>query len=275
MENRFEPNPEHDGWGDYLKPPSPFGQEHNELDAASTRRVQPQGLCARVQEMLPHLLENDGTIRPEMAASVYGHLALCPGCAREFDRQKQVISLVESLPPAEMPMDFSQIIMQRIQTEIGPIYGAAPFPAHASSLKAAQEAVVAQTTSVQTVQTTSLNSQNYTQLTLWQRLSAASVLSAMLAFFLSTSWGRQMLGVNLQTAVQWIEQIGETLQRVPGLAWVATLVGVTLAQMSDALKETYQAMGANAVYALAIEAGCGVALVTLMAARRNRAQAQV
>ena len=182
---------------------------------------------------------------------------------------------MESLPPAEMPQDFSQIIMQRIQTEIGPIYGAAPFPAHAPSLKAAQEAVVAQVATVQTAQTATQNSQTYIQMTLWQRLSAVSVLSAMLAFFLSTSWGRQMLGVNLQTAVQWIEQIGETLQRVPGLAWVATLIGVTLAQMSDALKETYQAMGVNAVYALAIEAGCSVALVTFMAARRSRTQAQV
>src|SRR5258708_1114651 len=64
MENRFEHSqPEEQGWGAYVTPPRYTGPEHTE---PSVRRTQ-TGLCARVVEMLPALLENDGDIRPEMA----------------------------------------------------------------------------------------------------------------------------------------------------------------------------------------------------------------
>jgi len=67
--------------------------------------------------MLPDLLENDGSVRPEMATAIYAHLAVCPGCSREYDQMQRVIARIEALPPAEMPMDFSGVIMRRIQEQ--------------------------------------------------------------------------------------------------------------------------------------------------------------
>src|SRR5438067_387098 len=101
MENRFEHTPpeEQQGWGAYATPP-PYPDQQN-----SYHSELPQGmnLCARVRDMLPSLLENDGEIRPEMAAALYGHLAVCPGCAREFEEMQRVVAVLEALPPAEMP----------------------------------------------------------------------------------------------------------------------------------------------------------------------------
>ncbi len=134
MENRFEHTPPEGqgGWGAYVTPPAVPGQQQNNAGATETQAQ--VGLCAHVQDLLPALIENDGQIRPEMATTLYGHLAVCKACAREFAEMKRVIQMLAALPPAEMPMDYSGLIMSRIQTEMLSVPGlVAPHPTQAAA----------------------------------------------------------------------------------------------------------------------------------------------
>ena len=73
-------------------------------------------LCARVREGLNGLLENDGSVRPEAATLLYGHVAACADCAQDFEAMQRVVHMLEAMPLAELPADFSRLVMRRIQT---------------------------------------------------------------------------------------------------------------------------------------------------------------
>ncbi|HLJ55635.1 MAG TPA: hypothetical protein VKT77_11400, partial [Chthonomonadaceae bacterium] len=79
------------------------------------RRIQAAGLCDRVREKLQPLMDGDPGIGSEMTAALYGHLAVCRQCADEFARLRSMVNLLETLPPAELPIDYSRPIMRRIQ----------------------------------------------------------------------------------------------------------------------------------------------------------------
>src|ERR1043165_2965068 len=99
MENRFEQTPpeEQQGRGAYATPPPVSGAQNIPADITPQylrHSVTPQlpqdvSLCQRVQEKLPYLLENDGEITPHLAKALYGHLAVCPNCSREFDESQR------------------------------------------------------------------------------------------------------------------------------------------------------------------------------------------
>ena len=127
MENRFEHTPEEQGWKTPL-PPRPVAPNGNRPDILSNRTPGQQnavqnGFARAVARQsvrlglrkLSDLLDNDGSVRPEQAAGIYAHLAICRHCAQEFDEMQRVVALVENLPPAELPRDFSGLIMQRIE----------------------------------------------------------------------------------------------------------------------------------------------------------------
>src|SRR5438552_1551000 len=130
MENRSEHIPPEQGWGAYATPPTypshsayqrpdPPGAEA-QLNQEST--LPPQAnLCAWVREKLEPLLENDDEIRPEMATALYGHLAVCQGCAQAFEQIQKVVAMLEALPPLELPMDYAPLILRRIQAGTGPL----------------------------------------------------------------------------------------------------------------------------------------------------------
>jgi hypothetical protein len=289
MENRFEHNPpeERQDWGAYVSPPSYTGPPNSYADARQSQ------LCARVQEMLPSLLENDGEIRPEMASSIYAHLAVCVLCARDFAEMQRVVSMVEAIAPPEMPMDFSVVIMQRIQLEFGPVRSDVPIrPLRAASSAASGEAAplgneqkqeAASLTTAHTVQQTETRavaseletkqtSVMQTATSLWQRLPGVGVLLAVVGFFLITNWGREALGVNAIAASQWLSQLGEVAQEMPLLGSIVALIGTVLAKVSDTLQETYRSQGAMNTLGLTLDfAICAVGYYALMA-RRERQQ---
>jgi predicted anti-sigma-YlaC factor YlaD len=280
MENRFENSPpEEQGWGAYATPP-----------VYSSQRT---GLCADVCKMLPDLLENDGSVRPEMAAAIYAHLAVCPGCAHEYDQMQRVIARIEALPPAEMPMDFSGLIMRRIQEQPQAAQAdravarqtAPPSGARASVIittrpETKQTAQQAQQTGQTATQTTASRLGSSTRATvgaqteaqLWQRLSAGALLAGVLSFFLNSAWGRQMLGVNLANATAWMEQIAESVSRIPILGWLAGLIFSALAQASGLLSETYHNLGTLAVRGLILDIAMGVLAYYYVLTRRQREQ---
>jgi hypothetical protein len=270
MENRFENSPpEEQNWGAYATPP--------------TYRSRQTGLCADVCRMLPDLLENDGSVRPEMATAIYAHLAVCPDCAREFDQMQRVIARVEALPPAEMPLDYSGLIMQRIQAQtqetqqkravvrqVRTVTAPADQTATASKPVATvtvTPSVASQTRSHQTAATVT-----QTGAQLWQRLTLGAMLSGILAFFLNSAWGRQMLGVNVATAGAWLEQVGEAISRVPILGGIAGLIFSALTQASGVLSETYHALGAVAARGLALDIAMGGLAYWFVLTRRQREQ---
>jgi predicted anti-sigma-YlaC factor YlaD len=244
--------------------------------------------------MLPDLLENDGSVRPEMATAIYAHLAVCSGCAREFDQMQRVIARIEALPPAEMPMDYSGLIMQQIQAKVeakseaktdahGAKTAARSFPNTVSAAQTLSKTVTPTARPVgvsTTVQTTAsrLSSEQQSQLTtqtgvqVWQRLTIGAMLSGMLAFFLNSAWGRQMLGVNLANATAWLEQIGESMSRMPVMGGIVGLVFSALAQTSGLLSETYHSLGSLAARGLALDIAMAALAYYYVLNRRQREQ---
>jgi hypothetical protein len=289
MENRFEHEPpeERQDWGAYVQPPAYPGQSNNKAMDAHL-----QNLCARVQEMLPHLLENDGEIRPEVASMVYAHIAVCLRCAQDFAEMQRVIAMVEALAPPEMPMDFSAIIMQRIQTEFSPARSDIPIrPLRAASSVASGEAAVnndvvqQQETPQTTVRIVSnevsqtLSSkldQKQTSLTktasqLWQRITGFGLLVAVLGFFLLSDWGRQALGLNMEAATSLFGQIGAAVNGVPLIGAIVELVGRVLTQVSGILHETYRTLGATTTLGLALDLGiCAIGYYFIVARKNHR-----
>ncbi|HZO87163.1 MAG TPA: zf-HC2 domain-containing protein [Chthonomonadaceae bacterium] len=292
------PPEENQGWGAYATPPPVPGQQHTPYSGLTPE----MSLCARVRERLPALLENDGEIRPELAAQIYAHLAACPGCAQEFDQQQRLVAMLEALPPVEMPMDFSRLIMQRIQGNQAvsdtaqESLTARPFasPSSASSEGAQThagsevgqqaEAVIQQRTPVKGTKTLpkgllleqkvtrTKELVSLTSTRLLERLTLASLLSALIAFFLMSGWGRQMFGANVDGVASWLAQIGDVLRRIPllGALFAAILLG--LSQVAEMIRETYRSLGATAANGLALDVALCAAAYYFLALRRQRGQ---
>ena len=299
MENRFDHNPpEEQGWGNYVKPPGAYLSGSVPLETA---------LCQRVREMLPHLLENDGDVRPEMARQVYGHLSVCSSCTGEFDEMQHVIQLMEKMPPAEMPQDFSQIIMQRILSPDGPIPQRPPLrvPLNLADPQSAVAAVRTQDTATRptraalgqpqfndaltpvkvtsslsapqrlTAQHVSKNVNVQTQggiLTTFQRLTAASVLTAVMAFLMTTAWGRNALSSDVDALQVWMQQMGDALNRVPLFGRLTAYLFAAMTQMSDSVSETYRTLGATAAKGLTIDIALCACACFFLAVRRQRSR---
>lgn len=309
MENRFDHNhSEEQGWGNYVTPPGTPGRNsyrpnHTPLETA---------LCQRVREMLPHLLENDGEIRPEMARQVYAHLSVCAGCAGEFDEMQQVIQLMEKMPPVDMPQDFSQIIMQRIAAPDGPVPSRPPLrvplnladpqsqmaavrtqdavtrPTRAAlgqpqfndalttakvtpSISATQRKTTQSMTQANTVQTNTAQSRS-TLFTTFQRLTAASVLTAIMAFLMTTKWGRNALSSDLNALQAWMQQMGDALNRVPFFGRLTAYLFAAMTQMNDSVSETYRTLGATAAKGLTIDIALCACACFFLAVRRQRSR---
>lgn len=297
MENRSEHIPPEQGWGAYATPPAypshkayqsqePLRAEA-ELDGETT--LPPQtSLCARVREKLQPLFEEDETIRPEMATAIYGHLAVCPGCSAEYEQirymDQKLVALLEALPPMDLPMDYSRLIMQQIQADRGAVSGAAgAFPTLAASsanfgevatgaeseVTISRRALSEQTQAKQTLGTTQ-QSALQTGARLWQRMIMAAIVSAIAFFCMATSWGRQMLGANLETMRVWIGQVGDMLNRVPLMGQLANNVFAALSGVSEALETSFRELGALAGRGLAIDVALFAAACFFLAAQRQR-----
>lgn len=252
MENRFHNNPAEgqEGWGAYVSPP-----------------VYPQNLgklCVDVRKLLPELLENDGSIRPEMASAIYGHLAICPGCARELDEMQQLAARIDALPQVDLPMDYSELIMHKIQTQTHTIYSA-------QQAEGGQAAVRQVTRAIGTPLQSRTVTETVTQtgVTVWQRLTLGALFSGILTFLLASTWGRQMLGATAATASAWLEQVGDMVARVPVLGGLIGLIVLALSQASQLLSETYQSLGGMALEGLVIDIALG-ALIFGVVRRNNR-----
>lgn len=299
MENRFEhlPPEEQQGWGAYVTPPPLPGQQHSQPSNQSLS----SSLCARVREALPALLENDGEINPQMASALYGHLSLCPGCAHEFDTLQQVIQVVEALEPAELPMDFSARIMQRIQSRPAPAHTASneavvrPFVVSSSESSAAVPHAETKTAHSAPGLNTSLSAGigkmrretesvvgaslleeqellTKTSVHAWERLTLAGLLSTVMTVFLMTTWGGQVLVTNLSEMLSWLGQVGETLRRVPLLGALFAVMFSALSQIGNLLSETYRSLGVLAARGLALDVALCAGIYYLFVLRRQRGQ---
>jgi hypothetical protein len=122
MESRSEHSPPEPEWNaKYYTPQPPGRPTHTETAAQdSSSAAVSTPLCARVREQLQSLLENDGTVRAEQATALYGHVAVCAECAREFEAMQRVVHMLEAMPLADLPTDYSRLIMRRIQTGQAP-----------------------------------------------------------------------------------------------------------------------------------------------------------
>lgn len=234
------------------------------------------GLCDRVREKLQPLLDNDLAIRPEMATALYGHLAVCPECAAEFGAMRQVVNLLETLPPAELPIDYSAQIMRRIQADN--LVGASaketvvPGPTFAASSRvsegvATHEMRAASSLTTGTVSAATRSTLNQTSVS--QRLLASVALSGLFVYLLASDWGRQMLGVSLDAARTWLTQVGEHLEQAPVFGALVVSLSAVLSSMNQALAHAFNALGSMAAQTLALEISLGLAAMLVITARRR------
>ena len=127
MDNRYQPEKQEtevkQEWKHYL-PPTPLVSdiiEERELveeqNLYAKSLSQKSGMCLKVREKLQSLLEGEYELKPEMAMALQGHLAVCPDCAFEYEEMKNLVWLLKSMPMADLPMDYSKVIMQRIMAQ--------------------------------------------------------------------------------------------------------------------------------------------------------------
>ncbi len=263
MENRFEHTPPEgqEGWGAYATPPATSG--HSLLSASGKL-----GLCATVQDFLPSLIEGDGEVQPEMVAAIQGHLGVCPTCAREFKEMQRVVMLLDTLPAPQMVHDYSGVILRRIQAQGTPqSHGSVPRldivgrqvpatrrePARASGIGRVDEASKTRSATVGTSTVGTTRRQKIlavqTQVSTQQlrRVTAAGIVAGILAFFLSTEWGREALGGNAESAADWLRQIGDALAEIPGLHFMIASVMAALGQAGVMLSQTFRTAGSAIV----------------------------
>ena len=290
MENRFEQSPEEQGWKAPLpsRPDPTLRQTTHNVNGAD-QGVLRDNLCAWVREKLSDLLDSDGSIRPEQAAGIYAHLAICRSCAQEFEEMQHVVALVENLPPVELPCDFSGLILQRIENPHAPALPralASPSTADmVSAVVASQpgQQNVSASLKITTAQTVKqkvavLHNQHqqshaqHTQSELLSRMTAGGILSAVLAYFLSTTWGRQIAASVLMPTCAWLSQIADVLRSVPVLTWMVGLIFSALAQFNAMLGHTYHIMGTAAAVGFALDAVICIAAYGFLTARRREAQ---
>jgi len=267
MENRFESTPPEgqQGWGAYATPPPYPGQ----LQGAPNLPME-LSLCTRVRERLPYLLEDEGEISPQLIKELQGHLAVCPGCSQEFEESRQVIACLDAMPAAELPMDFSVLIQRRIQMQGAPVRNDAPArPLHAAS-STGEAAVRTQVSATRQTVSTRQSLQTQTQMSLFQRLSLVSLFTAILAFFLSSRWGRAMLGENVATVRSWMNQMTDTLNGIPLLGRLTVYLFAALSQMGSLLGETYRSVGSMAVQGLTMDIALCLAAYYFLVARHQR-----
>jgi len=291
MENRFEHTPpeEKKGWGEYATPPpipgqyTPPGQQQNSKLPNLPHEL---SMCTRVQDHLPLLLENaDGELSADTVRALYGHLSVCQECSKAFDEHQRLVSLLDAMPTVEMPMDFTGIIQRRIQLQAISPQGEAVVAATTASKRAfgsppvqdtntiKQRALTSNLKTVATLKKTSTTSarQNLrVENGLMQRLSAGTILTAIMAYFVSTSWGHEMLGQNIAAVRTWLDQVGAVLGRIPVLGRLALLAFTALAQMGDMLGETYRTVGDIAVRGLAMDIGVCIAAYYFLVVRKQR-----
>ena len=308
MENRFEQSPEEQGWKSSTPPahgwknpppmpavPAALSGQSAEVGQQATR----DQLCAWVCEKLSDMLDNDGSVRPEQAAGIYAHLAICRHCAQQWDEMQRVVMLVEKMPLADLPRDFSAPIMQRIANPNTPPPRRALLPQ--TVMQASADAVVAansqgvthdgaqsklKVTPAQTgTRQNSLLRRSQTQQTnseaqqtrvsrqseLLTRMTAGGACSSALAYLLSLGWMRQLLSLNVTTSSAWFGQCGDILRGVPLLTWVAGLIFSAFAQLNSMLGETYHVMRTAVVMGLALDVVICVAAYSFLTARRREA----
>jgi hypothetical protein len=234
--------------------------------------VQAAALCDRVREKLQPLLDNDLSIQPEMATALYGHLAVCTECAAEFASMRRMLNMLETMASPELPIDYAPHIMQRIQagdfaTSMEAERRVAPGPTFAASLPVSEEVATIERRRV--VESVSAIRSAETRQTFWQRVIGSVALSGLFITLLASDWGRQMLGVDLETARLWLSQVGEHLEQVPVLGALIVSLSAALASMDDALSHSFTALGSMAGQTLAIELSIGLAAWLVLSSRRR------
>ena len=240
MENRYEPEKQElqlqQEWKHYLpQEETPAANIIEEKELLEEQTVYPAtqtpqaSLCLRVRERLQSLLEEDYEMRPEMAAALYGHLALCHDCAFEFEEMQRVVRLLKTIPMADLPMDYSKVIMQRIMAqEEGKTEETSPHPTRAasslvSSVIFEEVAEPSPLVHAQRNETLSLKKRSLFQKETVQaqkKIIVSVAVSGMFVFLLATKWGRDFAEVGFTTFRHWITQFMSGPRPAPALQMI-------------------------------------------------------
>ena len=244
--------------------------------ARTTGNTRTASLCIRVREKLQSLIETDPDILPEMAAALHGHLMVCGECSKEYKQLQSMVNLLETIPTAELPMDYSRQIMRRIQAGIAtnpidtPVMAVAKRnvsldPSYAvSSLLNGETANHSKlTATVALVGRTS----NLHRSGSFQRFAAAISVAAITAYAMASGWGRQVLETNLEAVRTWFAQCNGVLERSPVAGAVLASIAAGLIGADRAIGHSVSAVGEVTAQTMAAETALILSLLLLISAR--------
>lgn len=221
-------------------------------------------LCMDVRSLLQELQENDGSVRPEMVTAIYGHLSVCADCARYHAQLQALVDGLDSVPAADLPADFSASVMARLPSINRDASGQAA--------AVAQPALRLESSHQSSIGATELQAFARLEPDTRRRLTMGAVLSAALAWFLSSAWSRQMLGANATVTATWLDQAVDLLARIPLLGWLVGIAASALAESSGIIATAYSTLAAIAVRGILVDAAVITVAYAYVLRRRQNEQ---
>lgn len=213
-----------------------------------------EALCLEVRRYLPELLENDGSLRPDQAVALNVHLAVCTRCAQEFAQMQQVVMCLEELPVLDPPSDFSDQVLRRLQFLPPPV-------------------VAPEDTCDEFTHEATRQPQSYSQAPkeTFSRygLLVAALFSGIFLFLIASTWGRLVLGANLEMGVQMLREFAASMRSVPLFGWLVANVLQSLAASLDTLLHIWQEGGSTELVGVLFDVALLAVLAALMRHRRR------
>lgn len=218
MENRFEPNRQ---------------------DAQSAPRYQPLArteqlgsLCLGVRSRFPDLLEDDGSVRPDEAIALHGHMAVCQTCKQEYVRMQQVVTSIETLALLDPPVDFAAKVHDEIVSRSLKVLLVAEPGNEQRSQPNATNHSTNRTITVATAEKTALHSSTSSKT---RAINLRSTIISLLVVIsiLAMPWCRTAMGVNFEFARQAMHQLGQFTAEIPVIGWVVNLAAMILINIAS------------------------------------------
>ncbi len=207
-----------------------------------------------VRSRLPDLLEDDGSVRPDEAVALHGHMAVCSSCKREFRQLQQVVASIERLPLLEPPLDFAATVHNDIiSRSLRPASTTSDPTANQSQTDADGQAGTS-SLSLNAVERQNLRSS--TSASSHQINLRSTIISLLVVIgIMAMPWCRTAMGANFEVASQAISSLGHLTLHVPVLGWAVTLAAAVLTNIVEGAAAAFAAspaMVAGYVFDLAL-----------------------
>ncbi len=175
-----------------------------------------------VRSRLPDLLEDDGSVMPDEAVALHGHMAVCSSCKREFRQMQQVVASIESLPLLDLPIDLAAKVHDDIVAR-----SLKPRPTEQDPASQRTRFSVDGQAGASSLSFTAVERQNVNSVTTaaQHQVNLRSTIISLLVVIgiAAMPWCRAAMGVNFEVARRAIASLGHLSVHVPVVGWVVTV----------------------------------------------------